>query len=775
MYPSSLPQRAHLYPETLPVEGENTSTVVTVTQRSSSSSSPSSDLFNETSAMRVEQDNVEAHQADDEETACDHHMAVEGGIEKSTSLSVPVSPSANSSASTLSHTAGAAKHTNVTAPAHDNHSKCECTDSFVGGSDHKAEVTNANCDSLGELDMLSAADHRTDRNLSNCNIYIRNLDPMIDNNILARHFSACGKVLSTSVMRDIHSGRSLGSGFVRFSTHNEAKTAIIQLHNTLMNGARIAVQWAHKQNNVPVGEARHKIRKLFVRNVPFKVNKADLIELFSQFGDVLQVSIHHDTNKPLDRRQERNIAFVMYNVDGAADLAASKVHNTEPFTTCHGIPIMVKLAQNNYVKPERKVIQGRQSHEYDRDQSSYPLQKQSQGYITSSLQDRKALMSYYDGACNDTHPCYYYESSCAQCACNTDVNRTRFCCCDYRMNLQWSNNLSEVYGGLSRPIDAASPVMHHCNCAIPGCVRHESALPCDEYNMRQPWYNTNHLMNGAREFNTSAPTQPLGCSYDQTYTSMSSTNSHVNHYMNVSRRSQRLYTVKIPHPRCVGSPNDQHSCRHADELCTQPCEASQEMCACHSNYTSYCNLQHSSALQTALPCQSDDRVEDLSGTQSMSLSYTDDQSQNTESKTSRVIHVSINRPLSGRNSSLGQSFCTEVALDSHEDNIHQSPNVTHTNPDRGMSHAKKSLKDDPLSCHTSSMPIQASQMHMRHNASVSEYPVDYASTYAPETFSFRHVSIPNSSVASAYRHNPYSFVTSTTPDWEKDRNKMIYK
>ena len=61
------------------------------------------------------------------------------------------------------------------------------------------------------------------------NLYVKNLDASVDDNILQEYFSSCGQITSAKVMRH-DSGISKGFGFVCFSTSEEAKKALAILN-----------------------------------------------------------------------------------------------------------------------------------------------------------------------------------------------------------------------------------------------------------------------------------------------------------------------------------------------------------------------------------------------------------------------------------------------------------------------------------------------------------------------------------------------------------------
>lgn len=270
---------------------------------------------------------------------------------------------------------------------------------------------------------------------SKTNLHVCGLSLSVDEESLFSVFSSFGKITSHLIMRNIRTGTSLGTAFVRFETYTEAKAALTffsqwealaqqyapakgrqvteetaravfdalafsddALLSSVCGALRwnptfnpvdffsVSLQWAMKQHDkAPNAELRHRIRKLFVRNVPLSMSTSDLFSFFSSYGLLESVTIHKDTvaaaatlaaiaSREKERQQaalalnsdqaathnshnceadcnnaslERHIAFVIFARDGDAEFAANAVHNTKPFPACEGIPLMVKLAEVN--------------------------------------------------------------------------------------------------------------------------------------------------------------------------------------------------------------------------------------------------------------------------------------------------------------------------------------------------------------------------------------------------------------------------------------------
>ncbi|XP_062087589.1 uncharacterized protein LOC133794382 [Humulus lupulus] len=129
---------------------------------------------------------------------------------------------------------------------------------FVSPEDAKNAVERLNGSLLGSKHMFverarkkatTGELFKTGHNMFNCqfdkpsNLYVTNLDIHVDDNKLRNHFSCCGNITSVRVMRD-KNGISKGFGFVRFSTHKEAKNALKTLDGTVLEQKSLRVTFA---------------------------------------------------------------------------------------------------------------------------------------------------------------------------------------------------------------------------------------------------------------------------------------------------------------------------------------------------------------------------------------------------------------------------------------------------------------------------------------------------------------------------------------------------
>lgn len=78
----------------------------------------------------------------------------------------------------------------------------------------------------------------------NKKLYIGNLSSNVTEDDLRANFSAAGKVLSVSIIKDRLTGLSKGFGFVEMATEDEAKEAIQKFNSGQLDGKTIIVSEA---------------------------------------------------------------------------------------------------------------------------------------------------------------------------------------------------------------------------------------------------------------------------------------------------------------------------------------------------------------------------------------------------------------------------------------------------------------------------------------------------------------------------------------------------
>ncbi|KAK9677712.1 hypothetical protein RND81_11G161300 [Saponaria officinalis] len=145
------------------------------------------------------------------------------------------------------------------------------------------------------------------------NIFIKNLDKVIDNKALHDTFSPFGSILSCKVASD-HSGKSKGYGFVQFESEESAQKAIEKLNGILLNDKQVYIgpflRKQERENTV----AKTKFANVFVKNLAETLIDEDLAKTFGQFGKITSAAVMRD----MDGKSK---CFGFVNFENADDAA----------------------------------------------------------------------------------------------------------------------------------------------------------------------------------------------------------------------------------------------------------------------------------------------------------------------------------------------------------------------------------------------------------------------------------------------------------------------
>ncbi|KAK2959483.1 putative Polyadenylate-binding protein [Blattamonas nauphoetae] len=142
------------------------------------------------------------------------------------------------------------------------------------------------------------------------NIYVRQLPKSLNDSKLHALCSNFGQVVSAKVMVG-RNQRSLGYGFVRFSTELEAETALSQLNGIEVDGNRLMAKYSYLTKET---EATKPQSQLYVKPLPLDYKNDELLSLFAPFGTVVRATVLVDMQTGLSRQ----VGFVeMETVDGA--------------------------------------------------------------------------------------------------------------------------------------------------------------------------------------------------------------------------------------------------------------------------------------------------------------------------------------------------------------------------------------------------------------------------------------------------------------------------
>ncbi|CAM9245006.1 unnamed protein product, partial [Ectocarpus fasciculatus] len=132
----------------------------------------------------------------------------------------------------------------------------------VGGDDAEAApaATGGEQAEGGDGDAESVGEEASTNSLKDdpgtpeeCNLFVGDLARNLTEEKLEKAFEQHGRVMSVSIKRDRATGKNLGYGFVKLSSHQEARAAKEAMQGVELGGRRVRVGWAQKNTSLCVG------------------------------------------------------------------------------------------------------------------------------------------------------------------------------------------------------------------------------------------------------------------------------------------------------------------------------------------------------------------------------------------------------------------------------------------------------------------------------------------------------------------------------------------
>ena len=157
------------------------------------------------------------------------------------------------------------------------------------------------------------------------NIFIKNLDELIDNKALHDTFAAFGNVLSCKVATDEHA-RSKGYGFVHYETAEAAEAAIKAVNGMLLNDKKVYVghHISRKERQSKLDEMKAQFTNLYVKNLDPDMTQQGFEDLFKQYGNVTSAVVQVD-----EEGKSKGFGFVNFEKHEEAQKAVDALHDTE--------------------------------------------------------------------------------------------------------------------------------------------------------------------------------------------------------------------------------------------------------------------------------------------------------------------------------------------------------------------------------------------------------------------------------------------------------------
>ncbi|XWS59577.1 hypothetical protein CRYUN_Cryun08bG0134100 [Craigia yunnanensis] len=179
------------------------------------------------------------------------------------------------------------------------------------------------------------------------NLYIKNLDPDIKEELLQEKFSEFGKIASLVVAKD-ENGASRGFGFVNFDSPDDAKRAMEAMNGSPLGSKVLYVARAQKKaereqilRNQFEEKRKEQIMKykasnVYVKNIDDDVTDEELRDHFSQCGTITSAKLMRD-----DKGISKGFGFVCFSAPEEATKAVSTFHGY----MFHRKPLYVAIAQ----------------------------------------------------------------------------------------------------------------------------------------------------------------------------------------------------------------------------------------------------------------------------------------------------------------------------------------------------------------------------------------------------------------------------------------------
>lgn len=149
-------------------------------------------------------------------------------------------------------------------------------------------------------------------------VYVGELDPNVNEELLFSAFSKAGRIHSMKVMRHIVTGASRGFAFINFFTYNEACRAQKLMDGEKFFGRKIKVYLKAEY------DALDQNANVIFQNLPSTVTDEEVTKLVAPIANPFSVRIVKNDKKPDEAK-----AFVQFATMEAATTAIEKLNGSE--------------------------------------------------------------------------------------------------------------------------------------------------------------------------------------------------------------------------------------------------------------------------------------------------------------------------------------------------------------------------------------------------------------------------------------------------------------
>lgn len=206
------------------------------------------------------------------------------------------------------------------------------------------------------------------RDLDSCNLFVKYLPSNLTDDDLYNLFKEFGEIISSKIMIDQASGKSLGYGFVRFRTPEQAALAVDKMNGVKITSKRLLCKLAYHSSTgsanpfpasngvtqAPGAAPRTSPRNqtpssnLYIRPLLPSTTEDNLRDLFGRYGHVVDAKVMIDRNTG----QSRLIGFVRFETDTEASNAMKELQGH--VLADDATPLQIKFADSDRQKEQRR-------------------------------------------------------------------------------------------------------------------------------------------------------------------------------------------------------------------------------------------------------------------------------------------------------------------------------------------------------------------------------------------------------------------------------------
>ncbi|PAA74732.1 hypothetical protein BOX15_Mlig005244g2 [Macrostomum lignano] len=177
---------------------------------------------------------------------------------------------------------------------------------------------------------LSTQNHKLDTT-SHYHIFVGDLAPEIESHQLKEAFSAFGIVTECKIIKDMHTQKPKGYGFVAYANREEAEEAMQKMNGQLLGSRTIRTNWAVRKPPQPPADqkplnydevaqaASNSNCTVYVGGITRGLCEELLREAFKDFGEILEVRVF----------KEKGYAFVRFDTHEGATKAIITMHGKD--------------------------------------------------------------------------------------------------------------------------------------------------------------------------------------------------------------------------------------------------------------------------------------------------------------------------------------------------------------------------------------------------------------------------------------------------------------